>query len=324
MPNAKTRTALHQIDRYGDPESHDLKHAISDLQGVPVENIILGEGIDGLLGNLCRLIIDQGDTVVTSAGAYPTFNYHVAGFGGVLETVPYLGDYEDPDALIKRAKETDAKLIYISNPDNPMGTHHSADRMQAMIDAVPKSSLLILDEAYIELAPDGTAPAFDVEDKNIIRFRTFSKAYGLAGARVGYGIAHRDLVTAFDKIRNHFGVSVLSQHAALAAVKDQGYLNDIKSAVAKGRQRIAEIAFDNGLTSISSAANFVAIDCGLDGAFAKAVVAELMDMGIFVRMPFVAPQDRCIRVSVGLPDEIERFGAALPAALKNAHANLGR
>jgi len=242
----------------------------------------------------------------------------------VLETVPYKSDHENPDALIKRAKETDAKLIYISNPDNPMGTHHSADQMQAMIDAVPEPSLLILDEAYIELAPDGTAPAFDVANKNLIRFRTFSKAYGLAGARVGYGIAHRDLVSAFDKIRNHFGVSVLSQYAALAAVKDQGYLNDIKSAVAKGRERIAEIAFENGLTSIPSAANFVAIDCGLDGAFAKAVVADLMDMGIFVRMPFVVPQDRCIRVSVGLPKEIERFGAALPQALAKARSNPGR
>ncbi|MCB1347243.1 MAG: aminotransferase class I/II-fold pyridoxal phosphate-dependent enzyme, partial [Maritimibacter sp.] len=143
-----------------------------------------GEGIDGLLGYLVRLTVGPGDTVVTSAGAYPTFNYHVAGFGGEIVAVPYRDDHEDPEALVEKAAETGAKLVYIANPDNPMGTWHGPDRIRAMVEAVPDGTLLVLDEAYIEFAPHGTAPVIDPDDPRVIRMRTFSKAYGMAGARV--------------------------------------------------------------------------------------------------------------------------------------------
>ena len=248
-PSPKVKTAIvdacDDVFKYPDPQSFDLKTAIGALHDIPIDNIIVGEGIDGLLSYLCRLMIGQGDVAVTSAGAYPTFNFHVAGFGGILETVPYLNDNEDPDALLQKACETDAKLIYISNPDNPMGTYHSAAVIQNMIDNLPTGCLLILDEAYIELAPDDVAPDFDILSQNVIRFRTFSKAYGLAGTRVGYGIAHHELITAFDKIRNHFGVSVLSQKAALAAIQDAEYLTHIQKAVSDGRNRIAQRINDN-------------------------------------------------------------------------------
>ncbi len=122
---------------YGDPESHDLRQALAAHHGVAPEAIMIGEGIDGLLGYLVRLLVGPGDTVVTSAGAYPTFNYHVTGFGGALSTVPYRADHEDPEALIARAAEQGAKLVYLANPDNPMASWHDAARVQAMIDAVP-------------------------------------------------------------------------------------------------------------------------------------------------------------------------------------------
>ena len=174
---------------YCDPEIYDLRHALAAHHGVAAENIVVGEGIDGLLGLTCRLFLSDGIPVVTSAGAYPTFNFHVTGFGGALHTVPYKDDCEDPDALLKAAAETGARLIYIVNPDNPMGTVQDAATMQHMIDRVPNDALLCLDEAYIEFAETGTAPAIDTTNPNIIRFRTFSKAYGMAGARIGYAIA---------------------------------------------------------------------------------------------------------------------------------------
>ena len=306
------------VFKYGDPDAFDLKKELEKHLKVPCENIIVGEGIDGLMGILCRLMLEQGDIVVTSNGAYPTFNYQVKGAGGRLETVPYLADYEDPDALIEKAKEYNAKMIYIANPDNPMGTHHSAKTIQRMIDSVPKESLLVLDEAYIELAPDGVAPKLDISNKNIIRLRTFSKAYGLAGARVGYAIGHTDLVKSFDKIRNHFGVNTIGQKAALAALKDQDYVSKVKVSIEQGRERINQIAIENGLNTISSSTNFVAVDCGVDGDFTRKVLSELVRMGIFVRMAFVPPQDRCLRVSVGIPEDIEHFAKAFPIALEKA------
>ncbi len=308
------------IWQYGDPENHDLKQALAAHYDIPADTIIVGEGIDGLLGYLVRMLVEPGDKVVTSLGAYPTFNFHVAGYGGELVTVPFKGDFEDPVALIEKATEVGAKLIYLANPDNPMGTRHNATVIQAVINAVPEGSLLVLDEAYLEFAPDDTAPPLDVSDEKVIRFRTFSKAYGMAGARVGYGIGAVELISAFNKVRNHFGMNRMAQAGALEALADQKYLEQTVGNVAEARKRIYAIAKANGLTALQSATNFVAIDCGRDGAFAKKVLAALIKRGIFVRMPFVAPQDRCIRLSAGRKEDLDLFEAAFPEALAEARA----
>jgi Histidinol-phosphate/aromatic aminotransferase and cobyric acid decarboxylase len=307
--------SLDGIWKYGEPENRDLRFALAAHLRIAPEEVSVGEGIDGLLGNLVRLYVAPGDAVVTSAGSYPTFNYHVAGFGGVLHTVPYKDNHEDPEALIAKAKEVGAKLVYLSNPNNPMGSVHPAETVQAMIEAVPEGCLMILDEAYTEFAPESTRPALDTSDKRVIRFRTFSKAYGMAGARIGYGIAHRDIATAFDKIRNHFGVNRVAQAGALAALADQGYLVQTLERVAEGRTELARIAQSNGLTPLPSATNFVTMDCGRNGDYARALVKALDAHGVFVRMPGIAPLDRCIRVSVGLPEEIAVFAERLPLAL---------
>ncbi|TMV78187.1 aminotransferase class I/II-fold pyridoxal phosphate-dependent enzyme, partial [Thioclava sp. BHET1] len=220
---AAMQGAAGDVWMYGDPENHDLRHALAAHHRVGPEHIVVGEGIDGLLGYLVRLLVEPGDAVVTSDGAYPTFNFHVAGFGGVLHKVPYRADREDPQALIAKAVETGAKLIYFANPDNPMGSWQSAATVTAMIEAVPEGTLLVLDEAYIELAADGTAPEIAVEDPRVIRMRTFSKGYGMAGARVGYALGAAELIAAFNKIRNHFGMSRISQAGALAALADQDW-----------------------------------------------------------------------------------------------------
>ncbi len=315
---AAMEQAAAEVWKYADPENHDLKQALAAHHGVAPENIVIGEGIDALLGYLVRLLAGPGDKVVTSAGAYPTFNYHVAGFGADLVSLPYKDDAEDPAALVAKAAELDAKLIYLANPDNPMGSWHDATTIQAAIDAVPDGCVLLLDEAYVEFAPEGTAPALDVIDPAVIRMRTFSKAYGMAGARIGYAIGHADLIRAFDKIRNHFGVNCVAQAGALAALADQDYLSQVVAQVAQARNRIIEIATANGLSALPSSTNFVAIDCGRDGAFARAVLTGLIEQDIFVRMPFVAPQDRCIRVSAGRPANLDAFAKALPLALDAA------
>ncbi|NUH64862.1 pyridoxal phosphate-dependent aminotransferase [Sulfitobacter sp. S0837] len=317
-PRAIAAMAETEMWKYGDSESVDLRAALAELHGIRPENIIVGEGIDGLLGYLVRLLVGEGDALVTSEGAYPTFNYHVTGFGGELHKVPYRDDHEDPSALFAKAAEVDAKIVYLANPDNPMGTWHEAGALEQALDNLPTRSLLLLDEAYIECAPDGTAPEISADDPRVIRMRTFSKAYGLAGARIGYAIAAPELITAFHKVRNHFGLNRAAQAGALAAVQDQDYLRQVQRQIAQARERITQIAAENGLTALPSATNFVAIDCGRDGAFAKAVLEALVARGIFVRMPFAAPQNRCIRVSCGRPEDLDHFAAALPEALAEA------
>lgn len=309
------QAAAGEIWKYGDSTSHDLRHALAADLGVGPDNIVIGAGIDGLLNSTVRLMVGPGDHVVTSDGAYPTFNYHVAGYGGTLHKVPYSVDHEDPDTLLAKAREVGAKLVYLANPDNPMGTWHGAERISAMVAGLPDGCVLVLDEAYVEFAPDGTAPPMDVTDPAVLRFRTFSKAHGMAGARVGYVIGEAGLIAAYEKVRNHFGMNRTAQIGALAALRDRGWLAHVQAEVAAARDRIAAIARKNGLQPLPSATNFVAIDCGADGDFARRVLQELVARGVFVRMPFVAPEDRCIRVSAGTPEMLEAFAAALPDAL---------
>ena len=315
---AAMQAAAPEVWKYGDSLSFELRAALAADLGVTPENIIVGEGIDGLLGYLVRMTVAPGDAVVTSDGAYPTFNYHVAGYGGVLHKVPYAGDREDPAALIARAAKVGAKLVYLANPDNPMGTWHDAPAVQAMIDAVPDGTLLVLDEAYVEFAPAGTAPPIDADDPRVVRMRTFSKAHGMAGARVGYAVGAAPLIAAFDRIRNHFGMCRISQAGALAALGAEDWLTDVVARVAGARDRITAIVAENGLMALPSAANFVAVDCGGDGALARRMLEELGARDIFVRMPFTAPQDRCIRISAGTQADLDLLAETLPAALAAA------
>lgn len=306
---------------YGDPENHDLRVALARRHGAAPENIVVGEGIDGLLGYLVRLMVAQGDAVVTSDGAYPTFNFHVAGYGGVLQRVPYRADHEDPAALLDRAAAVGAKLVYLANPDNPMGSWHGARVVEEMVAAVPEGCLLVLDEAYADFLEPEDVPRIAPDDPRVIRLRTFSKAHGLAGLRVGYAICAAPLARAFDKVRNHFGMGRVAQAAALAALEDGDWLDQTRAAIAASRADLARIAAENGLSALPSATNFIAIDCHSDGSFAAKMLQELTKRDIFVRKPIVAPLDRCIRVSCGTPAMNARFAAALPEALAAARAS---
>ncbi len=307
--------AATDVWQYGDPETFELKQALSAHFGIPAARIGIGEGIDGLLQVITRLFVEGGTPVVTSAGAYPTFNYHVNGFGGRLVMVPYADDCEDIDGLIEAARREEAALIYVANPDNPMGTWHDADRLAEMIERIPENTVLVLDEAYVEFAPAAAELPLTVEHPRLVRLRTFSKAYGLAGLRIGYAVASPEMVTGLDKVRNHFGVNRIAQVAAMAALEDQAYLTRMLADVDAAKVRIGAIGAAHGLTPLPSATNFVTLDTGRDGTVARALVAALSARGVFVRMPFVAPQDRCIRVTAAPDAMLDVLDAELGAAM---------
>lgn len=296
---------------YGDPENFDIKAAIAAHLAVSAANVTVGSGVDGLLGTAVRLFAGPGDVVVSSLGGYPTFNYHVLAFGAQLKSVPYKDDREDLAGLLDLVIKERAKVVYLANPDNPMGTWHAGTAVAEFAHALPSSTLLILDEAYCETAPVDALPDLPVESANVLRFRTFSKAYGLAGVRIGFAFGPRALVGAFDKVRDHFGVSRIAQAAGIAALADQDYLREVLGRIFASREAIARIARANGLVPVPSATNFVAIDCGRDGAFAKEVLDGLIERDIFVRKPAAPVLDRCIRVSCGPEAEMALFEEAL-------------
>ncbi|MEZ5727195.1 MAG: pyridoxal phosphate-dependent aminotransferase [Burkholderiaceae bacterium] len=308
------RAALAELSWYGDPENHDLRTALAGRLGIGIDAVCVDAGIDSLLGLCVRMTVEPGMAVVTSHGAYPTFNYHVAGFDGALQAVPYRDDREDPQALLERQRETGAPLVYFANPDNPMGTWHDADTVQGLIDSVPDGCLLILDEAYHEFAPTDALPPIDTTNPRVVRMRTFSKAYGMAGARVAYAIGHPEVITGLNKIRNQFAVNRVAQAGALASLHDDSFLAQVREAVREGRDRIHALARRHDLPSLPSATNFVAVDLGSTQR-AQAMLQALAQADIFIRMPGVAPLNRCLRVGVGTPREHAIFESAFERIL---------
>lgn len=303
---------------YGDPKSFALRQALAKHHKVDPLNVVVGEGVDGLLNSVATLLVGEGDSVVSSKGTYPTFDYFIAGKGGRVHHMPYgADDRVDLPALLAKAAEVDAKVVYVSNPDNPSGTWHSGPRIEMFIENLPPGCVLVLDEAYYELSEEAL-PAVAVDDLRVVRLRSFSKGYGLAGCRVGYALGAPEIIASFDKVRNHFGVGRVSQAGALAALNDQAYLGSVRKRTRAARERLTAIAAAHGLTALPSATNFVSIDCARDAAFAKNVLAELLERDVFVRMPGQPPLNRCIRVSCGSDDEIDVFERALPHALEAA------
>ena len=194
------------------------------------------------------------------------------------------------------------KLVYVANPDNPMGSWHSAADIEAFAAELPRASMLLLDEAYADFAPQDAIPVVHASQRNIVRLRTFSKAHGLAGARIGYAICHREIVAALDKVRNHFGVNRLAQVGALASLRDESFVDSVVEQVAQGRSEYGVLARELGTQALPSATNFIAFDTG-SSARAEALVAALLARGVFVRMPGVAPLNRCIRITIGPASE---------------------
>ncbi|GGE24040.1 histidinol-phosphate aminotransferase [Marinithermofilum abyssi] len=318
----KARAAMEQAAEesylYGDATSHELRTKLAARLGIGTQHLVIGSGIDELLGLIARAFLDPGSGVTTSEGGYPTFNYHVEGYGGVLHTVPYRSDfYNDLDGLARSARETRSRLVYLANPDNPTGTFYTADEIARFRKQLPSDCLLILDEAYVEFAPEDQIYPIDPDDPQVIRTRTFSKAYGMAGARIGYAIAHPEIVQVFEKIRNHFGVNRMAQAGAAAALEDVEFLRQVVQGVKKGRQEYEELARKTGVRAIPSHTNFVAIDAG-SKENAQALLEALWKQGVFVRAPQAAPLHRCIRVTIGTPEERRQFAAVFEKIMQTS------
>lgn len=190
--------------------------------------------------------------------------------------MPFKNDTEDLENLLNQVIETSAKILYVSNPNNPMGTINSPKAIEKLIQNLPKSTLLCLDEAYIDFLPPNLIPNISINQPNVIRMRTFSKAYGMAGLRVGYAIGEQNIILNFEKIRNHFGMCRIAQVGALAALDDNGFINDVIEKVGSARKRISNIALSNNCKFVNSYTNFIAIDCLKDAVFAKKVLENLI------------------------------------------------
>ena len=303
--------ATRELNRYPDGGVYSLRAALAERHGVRFEEVVVGAGADGVIDLLTQATLDPGDEIVCGWPSFASYPLCAAKLGGVTRTVPLRAHTYDLDGLLD-AIGPRTKLVYVCHPNNPTGTGNGRDELRAFLDRAPEHVLVVLDQAYFEYIDDPDY-ADGIEDhfkdgRRVVVLRTFSKIYGLAGLRVGYGIAPADVVEATSKVRRAFDVTGPAQAAALASLDDAREIAHRRAANAEGRAQLDAVLRAHGLEPAGPAlGNFLFAEVG-DG---RALFEQLLQQGVIVRPlgAFGAPE--AIRVTVGTADEIALFAAAL-------------
>ncbi len=304
--------ALANCHRYPDSNAYDLKQALSAYLNVACEQIILGNGSDEIFVMTTRAFLNEGEEVIFSEygfAAYPAVTQSGRGIAVTVPTVDF--NYDLPGILKAITKRT--KLIFIANPENPLGTYCNSEAMQSFLAHVPSRVLVILDQAYCEFIDKPDYPlALDwlAHYPNLIITRTFSKIYGLAGIRVGYGVCHPAVCSYLNRVRLPFHVNALAQVGAIAALEDREHLEKTLKNNQQGKIQLEHGLTQLGLRFIPSVTNFILFDTGGD---AKIVFQALLNRGIITRPVPMPGLSRYLRVSIGLPHENQQFLETLAA-----------
>jgi histidinol-phosphate aminotransferase len=305
--------ALRQTHLYPDGNAFYLKNKLAEKLGLQPANLILGCGSNEILEFVGHALLAPGDEVVVSQYCFAVYPIVAHLFGAKLVTVPARNHGHDLPAMLK-AVTPRTRVMFVANPNNPTGTRATAAAVLELIRAVPPHTLLVMDEAYLEFLDDPTdlLPLIRAgAQPNLLLARTFSKIYGLAGLRIGYGIGPLELIAAFEKIRQPFNVTLLAQTAALAALDDEEHLQRTRANNRAGL-KFFEAAFSRlGMEFVPSSANFILVKVG-DG---PAVFQAMQKAGVIVRPMGIYQLPEWVRISIGTPEENERCLAALHAAL---------
>jgi histidinol-phosphate aminotransferase len=312
-----------ELNRYPDGGAYRLRTALAERHGVVFDNVAVAAGADAIVMYLSLAVLDPGDDIVCGWPSFPSYVLDAIKLGAEPKRVPLTDHRYDVDRILGEIGPR-TKLVYLCNPNNPTGTMISRAAVESYFARVPEHVLTILDEAYFEYIDeaeyaDGVEEHFK-QGRRVLVLRTFSKIYGLAGLRVGYGIAAPEVVAAINKVKNAFDINQTAQDAALASIGNDEEIARRRSLTATGREQLTEACTALGLTVAAPAvANFVYVEVGEDS---RPVFEALLREGVIVRplAPFGAPG--AIRVTVGTEEENAVFAAALERVLESAKTAL--
>jgi histidinol-phosphate aminotransferase len=282
---------------------YDLRVQLAGMYNVKLENVITGSGSEGIMLNIMRTFICPEDEVLTTDAAFIGFQVLAHAQGVAYRTVPYRNWHYDLPAIAEQINKR-TKLIYLANPNNPTGTRFTRQEFDIFYRQVPQNVLIVFDEAYFEYAindpyyPDSMKYRYD----NVITLRTFSKVYGLAGIRIGYGFAHEDLIANLLKVKLPFEPSTLAQAAAIGALKDTGFLSRTLEVNSRGLRFMTNALRELELEFVPSSANFIMVVCA-SGDDVDFIFQEMLKQGVIIRplKPFGLPN--CLRISIGTDEE---------------------
>lgn len=305
---------LATLHRYPDSHAYYLKEDLSRHLGLLPSQLIFGNGSDEVLDLLVRALVPPGGEVISTTHTFLMYGLLTQAVGGVFRAVP-LKDLAVDLPAVAQAVTDNTRLILLNSPNNPTGTVFSRDAWEGFLTALPASVTVVLDEAYLDFADDPDIPhslEYVSETRPLVGLRTFSKAYGLAGLRVGYGFGPSELMDYLNRLRLPFNINRLAQVGARAALADVEFLERTKELVRRGRAFLAEGLRQLGLTFVPSQANFILVYLGRAG---KEVYEAMLKEGVIIRAMDAYGYPEHIRVNVGLPQENERFLTTLKKVL---------
>jgi len=313
--------AASDLGRYPDSNGFELKEVLSKRLGVPSDWITLGNGSNDILELAARAVAQASDTIIFSKHAFAVYSLATQAVGAKAIEVAPTADYgHDLTAMLVAVKNTEssgksqARLVFIANPNNPTGSYLSAAAIETFLSAIPSHVVVVLDEAYNEyLSPEQRYNAIDWVKRfpNLLVSRSFSKAYGLAGLRIGYGVAQPELTDLLNRIRQPFNVNSLAQAAAIAALQDTQFLQRGYDLNRAGYTQLTTAFTELNLPFLPSAGNFVLVKVGEDEGAGARVNLALVKRGIIVRPVGNYGLPQWLRISIGLPEENAIFIAAL-------------
>ncbi|KXW56875.1 histidinol-phosphate transaminase [Ferrovum sp. PN-J185] len=298
--------SLKELALYPDGNGFELKHTLATLRNIEIENIILGNGSNDVLELIARAFLSPGTEAIYSQYAFAVYPLVTQAVGAKGIVVPAKDYGHDLQAMLNSVT-ANTRVIFVANPNNPTGHFIPGDKLKEFIGKVPSHVLVVLDEAYTEyldanLSYNAISWLYDYD--NLIVTRSFSKAFGLAGLRVGCGFAHRDVIALLNRVRQPFNVNQLALVAAEAALHDKDFLEKTKSVNTDGLKQLAQACTQLGLSFIPSVGNFLAIEVG---ANAPTIYQELLKRGVIVRPVANYNMPNFLRVSVGLKEENQYF-----------------
>jgi len=310
---AAIAAATDDVSRYPDGDGFELKAALSARYRVSPFQLVLGNGSNDVLELVTQAFLRPGDHAVYSQHAFVVYPLATQARGATGIEVP-ARDYGHDLPAMRAAITPQTRIVFVANPNNPTGTWIAPEPLRAFIASVPNDVLVVLDEAYneyLEPAQHAESTAWIAEHPNLIVSRTFSKAYGLAALRVGYGIMDAKVADMLNRVRQPFNVNALAQAAAVAALADTGYVDESRALNSAGMRELMQGVRALGLAYVPSHANFLLIRVGN----AARVYQRLLEQGVIVRPVAVYGLPEFLRVTVGLPAENRRFLAAVATAL---------
>jgi len=309
------REALETVNRYPSPDAFDLRKALAERYDVKIDNVFTGNGSEGIIATIMRTFLLDDEEAITSHGSFVTFDVQAQSRGIKLIRTP-LNNYRIDLEAIARHITPKTKIIYLANPNNPTGTIFTVSEFLKFIKKVPPRVLVILDEAYFEFAHDDPVYPDSMQYRldNVITLRTFSKAFGLAGVRIGYGFAHENFIANLMKIKLTFEPSTLAQAAAAAAMEDADFLEQTLHNNRLGKKYFYDLFEKLGIQYLKSHANFVTIVLDSEKQV-NSLFNKLLREGVIVRPLKSFGLPNCIRVSIGLQEENEFFAQKLKKVL---------